>query len=189
MSAQEQDRRQALEALLARCECVVSEAEVAAALDRMAGQISADYRGQIPVLIGVMVGGIVPLAALAQRLAMPLQLDYLHATRYRGGTRGGQLHWVAQPRLPLAGRHVIVVDDILDEGITLAAVVQALREQQPASLRVAVLAQKRHGRQGAPVKADYLGVEVPDRYVFGCGMDYQEYFRQLPAIYALAEDT
>jgi len=189
MSEQEQGTRQGLEALLARSECVVSEAEVAAALDRMAREISADCRGHVPVLIGVMVGGIMPLAALAQRLEMPLQLDYLHATRYRGGTRGGQLHWVARPRLPLAGRHVIVVDDILDEGITLAAVVEALRAQEPASLRVAVLARKTHGRQAAPVRADYLGVEVPDRYVFGCGMDYQEYFRQLPAIYALAEDT
>lgn len=177
-----------LQDVLARSECVVSREQVERALDRMALAIEQDYAGRVPVLLGVMVGGIIPLAALAQRLQMPLQMDYLHATRYRGGTRGGKLHWLVRPRLPLEGRDVIVVDDILDEGITLGSVLEELKGQGVRSLRVAVLARKRHGRRVAPVIADYLGVEVPDRYVYGCGMDYQEFFRQLPAIYALPEE-
>jgi hypoxanthine phosphoribosyltransferase len=181
-----QSRR--LQELLARSECVVSREQVDLALDRMALDIETEYAGRVPVLLGVMVGGIMPLAALAQRLRIPLQMDYLHATRYCGGTRGGELHWLVRPRLPLEGRDVIVIDDILDEGITLASVLREIKGQGVSSLRVAVLARKLHGRSLAPVTVDYLGVDVPDRYVFGCGMDYQEFFRQLPAIYALPEE-
>ena len=108
-----------------RADCLVSEDRVSEALDRMARQIQDDHTGSIPVLVGVMVGGVMPLAWLAQRLEIPVQLDYLHATRYRSGTRGGELHWLARPRENLKDRDVIIVDDILDEGITLQAVRQA----------------------------------------------------------------
>lgn len=171
-----------------KADCLVSEETVSKALGRMARQIQDDYAGSLPVLVGVMVGGIMPLAWLAQRLEMPVQLDYLHATRYRSGTRGGELHWLARPRQNLKDRDVIIVDDILDEGITLEAVRQSLLLEEPRSIRIAVLVNKLHDRKVAGIAADYVGVEVPDRYVFGCGMDYQEFFRQLPAIYALGEE-
>ncbi|MCJ7555482.1 MAG: hypoxanthine-guanine phosphoribosyltransferase [Gammaproteobacteria bacterium] len=174
--------------ILDRAECLASASQVSDALDRMARQIQEDYAGRMPVLVGVMVGGVMPLAWLAQRLDIPVQLDYLHATRYRSGTRGGELHWLARPRENLNDRDVLIVDDILDEGITLAAVKDALLLEGPRSIRIAVLVNKIHDRKVAGLAADYVGLEVPDRYVFGCGMDYQEYFRQLPAIYALEED-
>jgi hypoxanthine phosphoribosyltransferase len=174
--------------ILGRADCVASKGRVSAALDVMAGQIEEDYQGRIPVLVAVMVGGIMPLAWLAQRLSIPLELDYLHATRYRSGTRGGELNWLARPRVGLKDRDVIIVDDILDEGITLLAVKRALVAEGARDVRVAVLVTKVHDRKVPGLEADYVGLEVPDRYVFGCGMDYQEYFRQLPAIYALAED-
>ena len=177
-----------LQAITDRADCLASEAQVSEALDRMARQIKHDYADRIPVLVGVMVGGVMPLAWLVQRLDIPLQIDYLHATRYRSGTRGGELNWIAHPRENLAGRDVIVVDDILDEGITLAAVKAALLKEGAKSIRIAVLVTKSHDRNVSGLEADYVGIEVPDRYVFGCGMDYQEYFRQFPAIYALAED-
>lgn len=177
-----------LRQILERAECLASASKVSRTLDRMAGQIQEDYAGRIPVLVAVMVGGVMPLAWLAQRLEIPLQLDYLHATRYRSGTRGGELHWLARPRENLLDRDVIIVDDILDEGITLAAVKHALSLERPRSIRIAVLVNKMHDRKVFGLDADYVGLEVPDRYVFGCGMDYQEYFRQLPAIYALEED-
>ena len=172
-----------------KADCLASASQVSEALDRMAGQIQDDYAGCIPVLVGVMVGGVMPMAWLAQRLEMPVQLDYLHATRYRSGTRGGELHWLARPRENLKDRDVIIVDDILDEGITLSAVRAALLLEQPRSIRIAVLVNKIHKRKVGGLEADYVGLEVPDRYVFGCGMDYQEYFRQLPAIYALDEES
>ena len=171
-----------------KADCLASEDRVSEALDRMARQIQDDYAGSIPVLVGVMVGGVMPLAWLAQRLQMPVQIDYLHATRYRSGTRGGELDWLARPRENLKDRDVIIVDDILDEGVTLLAVKEALLLEGPRSVRIAVLVNKMHDRKVAGVAADYVGLEVPDRYVFGCGMDYQEYFRQLPAIYALGEE-
>ena len=177
-----------LRQILERADCLASASKVSGTLDRMASQIQEDYAGRIPVLVGVMVGGVMPLAWLAQRLEMPVQLDYLHATRYRSGTRGGELHWLARPRENLNDRDVIIVDDILDEGITLAAVRDALLLEGPRSIRIAVLVNKMHDRKVAGLDADYVGLEVPDRYVFGCGMDYQEYFRQLPAIYALEEN-
>lgn len=179
---------QRLASILDSADTLVSQTRVNAALDRMAAQIESDYRGRVPVLVGVMVGGVMPLAWLAQRLTIPVQIDYLHATRYRGGTRGGELHWIAHPRQDLKGRDVIIIDDILDEGITLAEVKAALLAEGVGSIRIAVLVKKLHERNVAGLEADYVGVEVPDRYVFGCGMDYQEYFRQYPAIYALAQE-
>jgi hypoxanthine phosphoribosyltransferase len=127
-------------------------------------------------------------AEITRRLDFPLQLDYLHATRYRGTTRGGGLVWSRQPDATrIEGRHVLVIDDILDEGHTLVAVRNALQGFAPASLAVAVLVEKRHDRRAPGAHAEFIGLQVEDRYVFGCGMDYHEYWRQLPAIYAVKD--
>jgi hypoxanthine phosphoribosyltransferase len=175
-------------AVLADADCLHDAAAVQAAYDRLAAAIGGDYAGRNPLLLCVMVGGMVPAAEIARRLAFPFELDYLHATRYRSTTRGGGLVWKREPdRRRIEDRHVLVIDDILDEGHTLLAIRKALLGMKPASLKVAVLAEKLHGRRAAGAAAEYIGLAVPDRYVFGCGMDYKEYWRQLPAIYAVKQ--
>jgi len=164
-----------------------SQREVEQALDRMAAAIAAGLAGdESPIMLAVMTGGMIPAVWLSTRLDVPHLLDYVHASRYTGTTHGGELNWLARPRLPLAGRSVLIVDDILDEGITLKGIVAYCRQQGAAEVRTAVLVQKLHDRCVEGVAADYVGLEVPDRYVFGCGMDYQENFRDLTGIYALA---
>lgn len=173
------------EQVLREADCVCDEATVRAAYDRLAAAIEAEYAGKNPLVLVVMIGGLVPAAEILRRVGFAFETDYLHATRYRGNTTGGGLLWKRQPESSLEGRHVLVIDDILDEGHTLVAVRKALQEFAPASLKVAVLADKRHERRAAGAHAEFIGVSLPDRYVFGCGMDYKEYWRQLPAIYAV----
>jgi hypoxanthine phosphoribosyltransferase len=170
-----------------RAELIADAARVGAAYERLAAEIGAQYAGRNPLVLAVMIGGLIPAAEVLKRVSFAFELDYLHATRYRGATVGGGLLWKRQPDAELAGRHVLVIDDILDEGHTLVAVRRSLAEFSPASLKVAVLADKRHARRAPGAQAEFVGLEVPDRYVFGCGMDYKGYWRQLPAIYAVRE--
>ncbi len=172
---------------LAEADCLYDAATVSAAYDRLAAAITAEYADKNPLILGVMIGGLVPTAEIIRRLDFPFQLDYLHATRYRGATTGGGLIWKRQPPAILDGRHVLVIDDILDEGHTLVAVRKALEEFAPLSLKVAVLVEKLHDRRAPDAHAEFIGLKVIDRYIFGCGMDYQEQWRQLPAIYALKD--
>lgn len=162
-----------------------SQQAVEAALDRMAAQITARLADSNPLLLCVLTGGIIPTGHLTTRLDFPLQLDYLHATRYRGATSGGELNWIAHPSISLRDRVVLVIDDILDEGATLAAIVDHCRGEGAREVYSAVLVDKLHDRKYHNVKADFTGLEVPDRYVFGCGMDYQDYLRNAPGIYAV----
>ncbi len=171
--------------VLSEADCLHSETEVAAAYDKLAAAISAEYADKSPLFLCVMNGGLVTTAEITRRLNFPFQMDYLHATRYRGATTGGGLIWKRQPPAILDGRHVLVIDDILDEGHTLVAIRKTLEEFAPLSLKVAVLADKLHDRRAAGAHAEFIGLSVIDRYVFGCGMDYKECWRQLPAIYAL----
>jgi hypoxanthine phosphoribosyltransferase len=164
-----------------------SPTQVNAALDRMAAAITAELGELDPIVICVMTGGLIPAGHLLTRLEFPLHIDYLHATRYRGATRGGELHWITRPSLPLAGRTVLVIDDILDEGLTLKAILEYLRDQGAASVYSAVLVKKLHDRRVEDISADFIGLDVEDRYVFGCGMDYHGYHRNLPGIYAVRD--
>jgi hypoxanthine phosphoribosyltransferase len=161
-------------------------AAVRAALDRLAGAVAGTLAGHRPIVLAVMTGGVVPAVRLQRRFDFLHEFDYVHATRYGGGTRGGEIEWLARPRLGLRDRAVLIVDDILDEGYTLRAIQGLCREAGVRSLHTAVLTRKRHDRCVADVTADFIGLDVPDRYVFGVGMDYHEYFRQLDGIYALA---
>ncbi len=159
------------------------------AIERLADEIRADYDGGVPPLyITVMHGGMPFASQLAFALGergLDLEFDYLHATRYRGQTTGARLAWLHRPATPMRGRRVLLADDILDEGHTLLAIKQWCEDQGADEVRVAVLAVKVHDRCAEGIEADYVGVEVPDRYVFGYGMDFQEQGRNLPAIYAL----
>lgn len=179
------DFRQQASAVLERAEVLVEEAEVAAAYDRLAHAIAIDLAQSDPVILCVMVGGLHATAEITRRLRFPFELDYLQASRYRGETQGGSLMWKVSPSLTLNDRHVLVIDDILDEGHTLAGILQCLSRQSPASLQTAVLVDKQHDRREEGLRADYVGIEMPDRFLIGCGMDYRNYFRQLPYIAAL----
>lgn len=178
------NRHDQAQEILARADLLFSSAEVDSAYDQLAQRIERDYDGSLPLLLCVMNGGLYATAEISRRLAIPFELDYLHATRYRGATEGGGLIWKRQPDSALEGRHLLVIDDILDEGHTLVAIRKALSEFRPASLKVAVLCEKQHDRRAPEAHAEYIGLTLPDRYVFGCGMDVKEFWRQLPAIYA-----
>ncbi|HEX7030506.1 MAG TPA: hypoxanthine-guanine phosphoribosyltransferase [Gammaproteobacteria bacterium] len=173
-----------LKRVLAAADCLHDASAVQAAIGNLAAAVNAHFRDRRPLVLVVMNGGLVPAGWLLPKFDFLFELDYLHATRYRGNTVGDELEWLARPRKPLRDRDVLLVDDILDEGVTLRALVDFCREQGASSVRSAVLVQKRIGRPAA-VDADFVGLAVENRYVFGCGMDYKEHFRHLPAIYAL----
>jgi hypoxanthine phosphoribosyltransferase len=144
--------------------------------------------GTRPVFLTVMHGALPFAAQLALEIGargLDLEFDYLHATRYRGATFGGELVWKHRPATPLRGRRVLLVDDIVDEGHTLAGVRTWCDAQGARDVRIAAMVVKHHDRCVAGLCADYAGLDVPDRYVFGYGMDYHEQGRNLPAIYAL----
>ncbi|HZH44376.1 MAG TPA: hypoxanthine-guanine phosphoribosyltransferase [Lysobacter sp.] len=175
---------------LANSELIHDRDALEQAIVRMAARIHNDFAGSRPLLLTVMHGGMPFASRLAMELGargFDLEFDYLHATRYRGATLGGALVWKHRPATPLRGRRVLLADDIVDEGHTLHAITRWCREQGAAEVRIAALAVKRHNRCVPGVAADYAGVQVPDRYVFGYGMDFHEQGRNLPAIYALKE--
>lgn len=177
---------------LAHSDLIHDRATLEAAIGRMAQPIRDDFAGDVPVYLTVMHGGLPFAGRLAMELGalgLDLAFDYLHATRYRGATSGGALTWKHRPATPLRGRRVLLVDDIVDEGHTLDAIVRWCRGEGAADVRIAALAVKRHGRCVPGLEADYAGVDVPDRYVFGYGMDFQEQGRNLPAIHALRDDA
>ena len=175
-------------AVLARAERIHDRAAIERAIANMAVRIRSHYAGDVPLYLTVMQGGLPFAAQLALELGargLDLEFDYLHATRYRSGTTGGEIAWKHRPATPLRGRRVLLVDDIVDEGHTLAAVRAWCVGEGAHDVRIAALAVKRHDRCVPGLCADYAGVDVPDRYVFGYGMDYHEQGRNLPAIYAL----
>ena len=171
--------------VLEDADLVWSAADVDAAYTKLAREISDVLGSSSPLVIPVMMGGMVPASKIVTQLEFPVEIDYVHATRYRGDVRGRTLEWIAHPSSDFKGRNVLVVDDILDEGITLAAIMEHCRELGARELYCAVLVDKQIGRPRAFDRADFTGLEVDDRYVFGCGMDYRGYFRNLPGIYAL----
>lgn len=174
--------------LLDHAECIASEEAVQAVLDRLADEITQTLAHALPLVLPVMGGAVVFAGQLLPRLRFPLEFDYLHVTRYRGKTQGGEIEWRVLPGQNVAGRSVLVLDDILDQGETLAAVRDKLLEMGAARVWSAVLTNKANGI-AKPIRADFVGLEVPDRYVFGCGMDAYGLWRNLPAIYALNPDV
>ncbi|TCK18387.1 hypoxanthine phosphoribosyltransferase [Thiogranum longum] len=178
-----------IEAVRRSADLVFDRHAVDSAYDRMAKDITRELCDTNPVILCVMSGGLVPTGELFTRLDFPVQLDYLHATRYQGTQGGLTLNWLARPLHDLKRRTVLVVDDILDEGLTLSAIMEYCREQDVEAVYSAVLVEKKHHRKAPGLTADFVGLEVEDRYVFGCGMDFHGYWRNLPAIYAVAGTT
>lgn len=160
--------------------------EVDRAVAHLADELDRDYRDCNPVCLVLLNGGVIFAGRLLPLLDFPLEQDYVHATRYEGEVNGGRLDWRMPPQSDLKDRHVLVLDDVLDEGATLTAVVDACAEQGAASVRSAVLVDKRHDRKARPgLRADYTGLDAEDAYLFGCGMDYRNYWRNAPGIFAV----
>lgn len=166
-----------------------SKREIDEALDKMAVEISYRLSDENPILLCVVVGGIVPLGNLLPRLNFPLEVDYVHATRYQDDIVGKELVWKVKPQKSLKGRTVLVVDDILDGGVTLGRIVDYCREAGAAEVLSAVLLEKEDARlsEGLP-NADFHGLRVENHYVFGYGMDYKGYLRNAPGIYVVAPE-
>ena len=170
--------------VLQNAELIFSADDVNDAITRLAIDITADCTDRNPLVITVMNGGMMFAGQLLPLLRFPLDCDYIHASRYGEATHGTELKWIAMPRESVQGRHVLLLDDILDEGHTLAAIKEKLLALGAAQVACAVLTNKNIGKS-KPIEADYIGLTLPNRYVFGCGMDISGAWRNLPAIYAL----
>ncbi len=163
-----------------------SEQEVEAAIERMAKEITVALAGTDPLVLCVLIGGVIPTGKLLQRLPFPLTLDTVYATRYRGGLSGHDIEWIQKPRQAVQGRTVLVVDDVLDEGITLEAICNHCRSQGAKKVYSAVLVDKQIHR-AKPHRADFAALEANNRYLFGYGMDYKGYLRNAAGIFACKE--
>lgn len=177
--------RPSLSEAMKTADLIHSHADMLPVIRGMGARIGADLKDDNVLFISVMHGGLIFAGHLAPTIPIDMEFDYLHATRYRGATSGGELHWLKQPATSLRDRTVLLVDDILDEGKTLVAIKDYCLAHGARKVLIAVLALKKHDRCVPGLSADYIGVEVPDRYVFGFGMDFHEQGRNLPGIYAI----
>ena len=177
------NREEALKILQESDEIVPAEA-VTAAIDRMAESVRAAVGNDFPLLLSVMGGAAVFTGMLLPKLDFPLEFDYIHLTRYRNATEGGEMQWRVSPAESVKDRVVLVLDDILDEGETMAAIRDRIVAMGAKRFLSVVLCEKKLNKP-KPLKPDFCGFEVPDRYVFGCGMDAKGYWRNLPAIRAM----
>lgn len=172
-----------IEYIQATADLLFSEKQVEAALDEMATLINAKLAGCNPLVLSVLNGGIVTAGKLITRLNMPLTIDAINASRYQNQTSGGTIEWVLKPGTALTDRTILIIDDILDEGVTLAAIRDFCLEQGANAVFCAVLVDKVLGHE-KPIHADFVGLQVENRYLFGYGMDYKGYLRNAPGIFA-----
>ena len=174
--------------VMRNADCLFDRDQVRSAISELAAQISVELSHCNPVFMSVMNGALVVAGELLTQLDFPLQVDYLHASRYRGQLNGGQLHWKVEPSVELLGRTVLIVDDILDEGDTLVKIKEYCEDNGARKVYTAVLIDKNHNRRHRALpRADFTGLDAPDRYLFGYGMDYKGYLRNAPGIYAVAD--
>lgn len=175
-----------IQSVLENAECLYSFEEINEALDRMAGEITLHLRKEKPLILCVMTGALITTGHLLTRLHFPLEIDYIHVTRYQGTNRGGDLHWLVEPRQKLEGRAVLIIDDIMDGGLTLSAIMDYCRQANARSIHTAVMVSKNRRREpGVNFEPDFVGVTTEDKYLFGFGLDYHEYLRNVPGIYAV----
>jgi len=167
-----------------QADLLITSEQIAASIDTLAGEITDAMAEDMPLVLCVLNGGMIPMAQLLLKLQFPLETDYLHATRYGKKTVGTNLSWLARPSIDFKGRTILVVDDIFDEGHTLAAICEYLEEAGAKKVFAAALLNKVHDRKVA-YRPDFVGLDVEDRFVYGFGMDYQGYFRNAEGIYAV----
>ena len=163
-----------------------SEADVETAIEKMAESINLLLFDRNPLFLTVMNGGVVTAGKLLTRLNFPLTIDTINASRYRNQIRGGEVDWIIKPSTPMQNRTILIVDDILDQGLTLNAIYQYCLDQGATSVYSAVLVDKILDHE-KPIKADFVGLQVENRYLFGCGLDYKGYLRNASGIYACKE--
>jgi hypoxanthine phosphoribosyltransferase len=175
--------------VFSKATCLYSKAEVDSALDHLSTSISYSLSHSNPIFLCVVVGGIVALGNLLPRLDFPLEVDYVHATRYQNSTRGHNLEWRVHPDIDLKNRTIVVVDDILDGGITLDSIVNYCNQSGAQKVYTAVLVDKHNARDPKGLqRADFCGLRVDNHYVFGYGMDYKGYLRNAPGIYMVSPE-
>lgn len=175
--------------VLDRAECLYDLNDIDNALNKMAKEITHELADKNPLLLCVMIGALVPVGQLVTRLNFPLEIDYIHVTRYRGTTRGGDLHWLVEPRQSLKNRTILIVDDIMDGGLTLSAIIDYCNQAGAKVVYSAVMVNKTRIREaGVSFEPNFNGLITEDRYLFGFGLDYKEYLRNAPGIYAVADE-
>jgi len=177
---------QRAKAVLADAELLYTHEQVQAALLKVAQQINERMADKFPLVLSVMGGAVVFTGQLLPLLDFPLDFDYVHVSRYGDARQGGAMHWKVEPRENVRGRVVLLLDDVLDEGHTLAALRERVMKLGAKKCYSAVFADKQNGRK-KPAHADFVGLELPNRFVFGYGMDVEGAWRNLPAIYAVKE--
>lgn len=178
-----------IQAVMDTSECMYDMNAVNEALDQMAVSITDKLADKCPLVLCVMIGALIPTGHLLTRLNFPLEVDYIHATRYRGTTRGGDLHWLVEPRQSLIDRTVLVVDDIMDGGLTLAAIIDYCQQAGAKEVYTAVMVNKLREREpGVNFEPDFIGLEAENKFLIGFGLDYDEYLRNAPGIYTVAKE-
>jgi hypoxanthine phosphoribosyltransferase len=168
-----------------QADCLYTEQQVEAAITDVARRISHAIQHENPIIMSVMNGGLVFAGKLLTQLRFPLQVDYIHATRYRNTTSGETIEWKVSPQMDIHNRTVLVVDDIFDEGETLVAIVRDCEKNGAKRVLSTVLCRKKRERSVKDYNPDYVGIDIIDRYVFGYGMDYKSYLRNAAGIYAV----
>jgi hypoxanthine phosphoribosyltransferase len=170
-----------------KLEVVIAAEDLARRVRELGAEISRDYAGRTPVLVAVLKGSFVFLADLARAVTVPVNVDFMAITRYAAGRRGGAVRIEKDLDLPIAGRDVLFVEDIVDTGLTLGYLVRTLQAREPASLAVCTLLDRR-ARRLTKLPIRYTGFEVPDRYLVGYGLDHREEYRNLPFLGALPDE-
>ena len=179
--------KQEVEQVLSHADLLYSTTEVESAIDNMATAITHQLRDKNPLVLCLMLGAVIITGRLLPRLNFSLQLEYIHLSRYRGETTGGALSWIRKPDAMVKGRTVLIVDDILDDGITLNSIIEECNKAGAIEIYTAVLVDKQIDTPRQLEKADFTGLTIPNRYVFGYGMDYKEYLRNCAGIYAVQD--
>lgn len=175
-----------IQQVLADADTIYTEEQITAAIREMGQKITKTLNTSNPLVYCVMNGGLVITGKLLTELSFPLEASYIHATRYRDQLTGGHLDWKVRPTQNMANRTVLIIDDILDEGHTIDAIIDFCKSEGAEHVFTAVLVNKKHDRKARPdLIADFCGLEVEDRYIFGYGLDYQGYWRNANGIYAL----
>jgi hypoxanthine phosphoribosyltransferase len=176
-----------VEDLYARAKPLITPVELDRAFDAMAAEITRELKGEYPIVLAVMNGALFCTSEIIKRLDFPLQLDYIHVTRYQGEIRGGDLNWKAEPSISLEGRTVLVIDDILDLGLTLGSIIDFCANVKLAKkvYSAAMLDKKVERAEGGLLKADFTGLEVGNHFLIGAGLDYKGFFRNLMGVYRI----
>ncbi|MCD6038825.1 MAG: hpt [Gammaproteobacteria bacterium] len=178
-----------IQTIFEKADCLHDLKTVEKALDQMANAITKKLNNVNPLVICVMVGALIPGGHLLTRLNFPLEIDYIHATRYRNATRGGDLHWLVEPRQSLKDRIILLIDDVMDGGLTLTAIIDYCKQAGAKEIYSAVIVNKIRTREpGVNFEPDFVGLETEDRFLFGFGLDYKGFLRNAPGIYAVAKE-